>query len=282
MNSFYFFTGLIHFYQVFSIKWLGQYAQNCDLIWDDIKIYDVSNFEKCWVDCLINPACTHYTFSLSKKTCYQKRKIGITHNMAKTDSNGICGIVDRTMQCLELIEYSPEPRSCGLYYRCVNGFYNLVGCFDNLLFDPFTRQCNNYSACYHGCRNSADKVGIVLETNKYYDCQTNSIKNCTGGESFDLKEKKCLKSVQKHMFEYKKTDKFANVLLDTRKNSLDEQFAQPAIPVGNNFLRVGRETGRESQSGMSRCGGRGGNSRARGRFDQVLIQEHSQQTNKLK
>ncbi|CAF0821878.1 unnamed protein product [Brachionus calyciflorus] len=86
----------------------------------------------------------------------------------------------------------------GLFSSAIEFFVN---CLDGRLFDPFTKQCSNYSACYHGCRNSTDKEG----------------------KSFDLKEKKCLGPVLKHIFECKNSENLPNALL-TERIVFDEQF----------------------------------------------------------
>ena len=150
MNSISILIVCIQFHQAFSVIWLGQYGYYCEFLYYNIKSQVVSNFEDCWINCFINPNCTHYTYRLSTGLCDLKRLDGISRGMATGSTGRICGIANRTKKCWEMSDYSPEPSSCGLYYRCVNGYYNLVGCLDNLLFDPFTRQCNNYSACYHG------------------------------------------------------------------------------------------------------------------------------------
>ncbi|CAF0859826.1 unnamed protein product [Brachionus calyciflorus] len=206
---------LITIHQAFSLNWIGQNAYDCDFSGNDIKSQIVNNFEACWINCLNNPNCTHYAFRLSDNSCYPKSKNGISQGEAIVKVEHICGIIDRTKQCLEMNDYSPEPSSCRLYYRCINDYLNLVGCLNNQLFDPSTKECSNYSSCYYGCRNSTDKVGYVSKTEQYYDCQTNSTKSCGQGQMFDLRGKKCIISVLKNsMFELKKNVKFSNVKLE--------------------------------------------------------------------
>ncbi|CAF0970870.1 unnamed protein product [Brachionus calyciflorus] len=217
MHSFSFLIALIQFQQSMSINWLGQFAFNCDFTGDDLKNQQVSNFEECLSICFANPFCTHYSYRPLDHWCFQKNNYIISREMA-IEKNGInCGIVDRAMQCLEMMDYSPITQNCNFYYKCVNFQLGLVNCSDNKLFDPFTKQCSINSDCYHGCRNSTDKVGIVLQTNQYYDCETNSINYCVDGHNFDLKVKKCLRKEIKHIFEYKSSQKFSNFLLGQRR-----------------------------------------------------------------
>ncbi|CAF0785429.1 unnamed protein product [Brachionus calyciflorus] len=209
--------------EILSINWIGQYAYDCDFFGNDLVVQVAANFEACWMNCLKNQQCNHYFFRFSDRICIQKSKKEITYENATKYIGAICGILNRTMQCLEIRDYSPESRSCSLYYRCVDGIYNLVGCSDNQLFDPYTKQCSSYSQCHYGCRNSSDKVGIVSEINQYYDCQNNLIRYCKVGESFDLEKKICSRKIQECIFEYKRSETFLNILL-TEKRVIDLQL----------------------------------------------------------
>ncbi|CAF1154658.1 unnamed protein product, partial [Brachionus calyciflorus] len=133
------------------------------------------------------------------------------------------GIIDRKNECLETIWNSPDPQNCSFYSQCVNGFYYFKNCPSNQLFDPFKKQCSSYSACYHGCKTSNDKVGILLKSNIYYDCQTKSFRSCKDGWRFDLKEKNCLRPLLNNVFEFRKFGYFSNVLLAER-NVLDKRL----------------------------------------------------------
>ncbi|CAF1100086.1 unnamed protein product [Brachionus calyciflorus] len=217
MFSVTFLIALFRFQKALSINWLGHYAFNCDFTGYDIRDQIVGNYDECLRICFANPFCTHYSYRPSDNWCYQKSNYIISREMAIEKNDINCGIVDRTMQCLEMMDHSPLTQNCSFYYKCVNFQLSLVSCSDNKLFDPFTKQCSINSDCYHGCRNSTDKVGIALKTNQYYDCETSSINYCEDGQSFDLKERKCLRKEIKYIFEYKSSQKFSNFLLGERR-----------------------------------------------------------------
>ncbi|CAF1057518.1 unnamed protein product [Brachionus calyciflorus] len=255
MNLAYFVIAFIVFHQVYSMNWLGQYANDCDFIGNDLESKILNNIDQCLMYCFTKPLCYHYTFRLSDKGCFLKSKNDISLGEAIFKYQHICGVKDRTKVCFEMIDYPPVPLSCNSYYNCVTGHYKFAKCDANKLFDPFLGECNSHSECYHGCRNSTDKVGIPLKTNQFYDCQANLIRNCSEGLSFDLKEKKCLKPILKNMFEYKKTYNFSNVLLAMRKvfeerlcfNWCIRVFYCKIIQYENNICKIFGESRNQSQ-----------------------------------
>ncbi|CAF0726370.1 unnamed protein product [Brachionus calyciflorus] len=255
MNSAYFFIAFIVFHQVFSMNWLGQYANHCDFYGNDLVSKILNNTDQCRIYCFINQKCNHYTFRFMDNTCFLKSKNDITHGEVILKYEHNCGIIDRTKLCFEMIDNPPVPLSCNSYYNCIKGHYNFASCDENKLFDPFKRECGSHSECYHGCRNSTDKVGIPLKTNQFYDCQTNLTHSCSEGLSFDLKEKKCLKPALKNMFEFKKTDNFSNVLLAKRKvfderlclNWCNRVFYCKIVQYENNICKIFGESSNNSQ-----------------------------------
>ncbi|CAF1090875.1 unnamed protein product [Brachionus calyciflorus] len=189
-----FVLGLTLIQSINCLVYYGNFCDDCDIIGNDIQVLTSSDFDDCWTKCLNNPNCNHLSFLKSNKNCFLKYKSQISLSQAYFKSGLFSAIMDRSKNCTNANDYTPNPLNCTFYYRCLGGYLQTLGCQNNLFFDPVSKTCSQNSTCSYGCTNSKDNVavlGLQNFSNEYFNCSSKTIQKCTRGFIFDIKEKKC-------------------------------------------------------------------------------------------